>query len=64
MIGSFFLQVSPAMLRALAPGYHPQRIEDPDWAGVWGEHYKDLEDGMVPLLDTENPDIPPVFAAA
>ena len=64
MIGSFFLQVSPAMLRALVPGYHPQRIEDPDWAGVWGEHYKDLEEGMVPLLDTENPDIPPVFAAA
>ena len=52
------------MLRALVPGYHPQRIEDPDWAGVWGEHYKDLEEGMVPLLDTENPDIPPVFAAA
>lgn len=63
MVASFFLHVSPAMLRAMLPGYHPQRVADPDWAAIWGERYRDLGDGEIPLLDTSDPDIPPTFEA-
>ncbi|MEO1078801.1 MAG: metal-dependent hydrolase [Pseudomonadota bacterium] len=63
MVASFFANATPAMARALVPGYHPQRVPDPAWAELWGDHYKRLKEGEIPLLNTSDSEIPPVFVA-
>ena len=62
MVARFLLHASPAMLRALVPGYHPSKVKDPKWVQHWGDAYADLPDGAIPLLDTADPDIPARFA--
>ncbi len=62
MVGRFFLYASPAMLRALIPGYHPAKVEDPNWVARWADAYRSLPDGAIPLLDTSDPKIPARFA--
>lgn len=62
MVLSFFWNAGPAMLRALIPGYHPSKVEDPKWVEQWAGAYEGLEEGEIPLLDTSNPDIPARFA--
>lgn len=62
MIARFFWHASPAMLRALVPGYHPTKVKDPAWIDHWADAYEGLGEGEIPLLDTSNPDIPARFA--
>lgn len=62
MVGRFFLHASPAMLRALVPGYHPSKVVDPRWIEQWADAYDGLADGQIPLLDTGDPEIPARFA--
>jgi len=63
MVTRFFWNASPAMLRALIPGYHPSKVADPKWVDHWASAYDQLEDGQIPLLDTSDPEIPARFAA-
>jgi len=62
MVARFFWHASPAMLRALVPGYHPTKVEDPEWIDHWADAYDGLDEGEIPLLDTSNPEIPARFA--
>ena len=64
MVAQFLLKASPAMLRALVPGYHPSKVRDPEWVEQWVNAFSVLPEGYVPILDTENPDIPPTFTSA
>jgi predicted metal-dependent hydrolase len=61
MIFKFAKNVLPAMFRAAAPKYHPSKIKDPDWVKKWGHAYAALPEGLMPLLDTRDSDIPPKF---
>lgn len=63
MVLRFFRHASPAMLRALIPGYSPSKVTDPGWISEWATAYSELADGEIPLLDTNDPDIPARFAA-
>lgn len=62
MVARFFWHASPAMLRALIPGYHPTKVKDPAWVEHWASAYESLGEGEIPLLDTSNPEIPARFA--
>ncbi|MEP2380455.1 hypothetical protein, partial [Parasphingorhabdus sp.] len=61
MVTQFLIKVSPAMLRSLAPGYHPSKVKDPAWVSRWTDAYTDLPENIIPLLDTSHPDIPAQF---
>ncbi|GAA4043289.1 metal-dependent hydrolase [Parerythrobacter jejuensis] len=62
MIARFFFHGAPAMLRSLVPWYHPSKVEDPQWVEEWSGAYASLPDGVIPLLDTRDEDIPARFA--
>ncbi len=61
MVGRFFLKAGPAMIRALRPGYHPDKVSDPDWVDEWRRAYSNKDPAQVPLLNTTVAEIPPVF---
>lgn len=61
MVGRFFLKAGPAMLRALVPSYHPDKISDPSWVEEWRQKYEELDKKRVPLLNTTAPGIPANF---
>lgn len=61
MIGRFFVRAGTAMVRALRPGYHPDKVEDPAWVHQWREAYAGQGGNFVPLLDTTQQGIPPKF---
>ena len=61
MVARFLFKISPAMLRATIPGYHPSNVQDPEWVQKWVHAFNELPEGFVPLLDTQNPDMPPRF---
>lgn len=61
MVGQFFLNIAPAMLRALLPNYHPSKVKDPEWVNQWVDAYSKLEEGEIPILDTSDPEISPLF---
>ena len=66
MVVRFFGKAGSAMLRALRPDYHPDKVSDPEWVGKWvGEWQRGYADGpakLVPLLDTGEPGLPAAFA--
>ncbi len=62
MVSRFLIKASPAMLRSLVPGYHPSKVKDPNWVSRWTHAYADLPEDIIPLLDTNDPDIPAQFA--
>lgn len=62
MVFGFFTQAVPVMLKSLLPGYHPDKVTDPEWVKKWMESYNDLAEGDAPYLDTKSPTIPPTFA--
>jgi predicted metal-dependent hydrolase len=64
MVGRFYRNVTPALFRALAPGHHPDHVNDPDWITRWTTAYAALPDQVVPLLDTDDPAIPARFGSA
>lgn len=61
MIFRFFANVLPTFLRAMVPGFHPSKVDDPTWVSKWAHAYSDLPQDTLPLLDTSDPDIPPQF---
>ena len=62
MLARFFLNVSPAMLRAALPWHHPDQVSDPLWVQQWAQSYSTIDDDHLPILDTRGPDIAPTFA--
>lgn len=62
MVARFVLHTSPAMLRSLLPFYHPAKVRDPAWVAKWAQSYAALPEGAIPLLDTNDPEIPAQFA--
>ena len=51
------------MLRAFVPGYHPDKIHDPDWVSDWAHAYQNLDGVGLPLLNTSG-EIAPEFVNA
>lgn len=62
MVVRFGFKVSPVMFKSLAPNYHPSKIQDPEWVQKWIDSYADLPPDLVPILNTQDPEIPPLFA--
>jgi len=62
MVGRFFVHTGPSMLRSLLPGYHPAKVKDPDWVSRWMSAYSGLPENSIPLLDTQDSEIPAQFA--
>lgn len=61
-VGSMLWNVGPYLLRALLPGHNPRRDEDPQWQKDWvAGHAKLAPNAAIPLLDTDDPDIPVPF---
>ena len=55
------LKISPVLFKSLAPNYHPAKIKDPEWVQQWIDCYADLPADLVPILDTRDAEIPPLF---
>ena len=54
--------VSPYFFHALLPWHNPRSFKDPEWMLEWIEGYNKQEEiNSIPLLDTNNPDIPVPF---
>ncbi len=53
MVGQFFANVAPAMVRALLPNHHPHGTRDPIWVEQWRTAYEGLGDRQLPLLDPD-----------
>ena len=54
--------VSPYLFHALLPWHNPRSFKDPEWMLEWIEGYNKQEEiNSIPLLDTNNPDIPVPF---
>lgn len=64
LVGSFFAKVSPAMLRSLQPGHHPDHSHDPVWVAQWRQAYSRIDDNRMPLLNTHEGSVEPAFVAA
>lgn len=60
----FFASVTPTVIKAIMPRFHPSKVRDPEWVEKWAHAYSDLPDDTIPLLDTSDPDIPPQFKHA
>ncbi len=61
-IGSMVWNVGPYLLRALSPRHNPRVDEDPEWQKAWVAGHKTLPpDAPLPLIDTDDPDIPVPF---
>ena len=52
------------MLRALMPGYHPDKVKDPVWVARWSDAYAGLGETHLPLLNTRHRDIAPEFTSS
>ena len=61
MVGRFFLKAGSAMVRALNPRYHPDKVTDPAWVYDWQDACADRGPDFVPLLDTRADTISPSF---
>ena len=64
IVARFFMKAAPAMLRALKPGYHPDKVSDPMWVEEWRGVYEGLSANDLPLLDTARSGIPARFDGA
>ena len=62
MVGRFVRKAGSAMLRALKPGYHPDKVKDPVWVDQWRFAYAGQGDDFVPLLNTRVQPIAPEFS--
>ena len=61
-LGSLIRHVGPYLLRALLPGYNPRCDDDPAWQKAWVDGHGRLPpDAPLPLLDTNDPEIPVPF---
>ena len=56
--------VGPYLLRALLPWHTPRCEDDPQWFKDWIAGHATLPpDALIPLLDTNDPEMPVPFAA-
>ena len=62
MVCRFFVKAGAAMLDATRPTYHPDKRADPAWVDQWRDAYGGNADNFVPLLNTKDNNIAPVFA--
>ncbi len=58
----FFFAIAPVVLRAASPWHDPRNEPDPPWVRAWIEGYARRGDASVPLVDTDDPEIPVPFA--
>jgi predicted metal-dependent hydrolase len=61
MVARFFHKAGFAMLQALRPGYHPDKVGDPAWIAQWRHAYAGHGADFVPLLNTSGKTIRPEF---
>lgn len=62
-LGSLTRNVGPYLLRALRPGHNPRCEGDPQWMKDWVAGHATLApDAPLPLVDTDDPDLPVPFA--
>ena len=61
MVARFFHKAGWAMLQALWPGYHPDKVNDPAWIANWRPAYAGHAADFVPLLNTLGSSILPEF---
>jgi hypothetical protein len=60
--GSLTYNIGPYLLRALLPWHNPRCEDDPRWMKDWISGHAALPSGaLVPLVDTNNPDMPVPF---
>jgi len=61
-LGVCIFNVGPFLYRALLPGFNPRKEQNTQWMKDWVKGYKALaKDEMIPLLDTNNPEMPVPF---
>ena len=60
----FFRAVLPIILRSASPRHDPRDEPDPPWVRAWIAGYATDDAGSVPLLDTNDPEMPVPFATA
>jgi len=62
-LASLAWNIGPFLLRALLPWHNPRRENDPQWMKDWVAGHATLApDTLLPLVDTQHPDIPVPFA--
>ena len=61
MVWRFTRRVSPSIVRAMRKNYHPSQVIDIAWVDEWREAYANLPNDVVPLLDTNDPEMPAQF---
>lgn len=62
-LSSLLWNVGPFLLRALLPWHNPRGEADPEWMRLWIAGHAELSaDELLPLIDTNNPDMPVPFA--
>jgi hypothetical protein len=60
--GSVLWHVGPYLLRALLPWHNPRGEADPQWMQDWIAGHARLPEGqLIPLVDTQNFDMPVPF---
>lgn len=64
MVMKFFIHAGPAMLRTLSPWHDPRDVQDPEWVEAWKDSYEHLDQGQLPLLNTTDDEIHPLFIDA
>jgi len=57
----FFAAALPMIWRSASPRHDPRDEPDPEWVREWIAGYARSEDGTVPLLDTNDPELPVPF---
>lgn len=60
----FFRAVLPVILRSASPWHDPRDEPDPAWVRAWIAGYASCEGSFVPLLDTDDAEMPLPFASA
>ncbi|GAB5414599.1 MAG: metal-dependent hydrolase [Congregibacter sp.] len=53
MVIRFFYKAGGAMLEALKPNYHPDKVTDPEWVAQWQRRFED-DTTQIPLLLTRS----------
>ncbi len=60
----FLLAILPALLRGMMPWHNPARVPNLLWVQRWISGYASADKNFVPLIDTDDPDMPPPFPQA
>ena len=61
---AFFGAILPIVLRSASPWHDPKHEPDPQWVRAWIAGYAERQGRSVPLVDTDDPEMPVPFAPA